>query len=220
MRKTSKLLLVILLSFLSYQAFGQKYGIRGGFNLANQVWQEDGDTYSADFKSKPGFHIGGIIEFPFTDLLSLETGLILDTKGLNWKEGDSGFSYEENYSLYYLDVPVVLKAVIEVGGSIGVYAVAGPYFGMGLSGKSKWVYESTGGDESGEDKVEWGSDPEIDHFKRPDFGLTFGGGVDIKGIQVGVTYDLGLANISSYTDNNAKINNRVLRITGCYWFGK
>lgn len=212
--------MVFLISSMCSLTYAQKFGIRGGFNLANQVWQEDGDTYSADFKMKPGFHIGGIVDFSFTDLLSLEAGLLLDTKGLVMKEDYGSESYEEKINLYYLDIPVVLKASVDVSNGVGIYGIIGPYLGMGISGKSKWEYSGTGGTETGDDKIEWGNDPENDHFKRPDFGFTFGGGVEIKGLLVGVSYDLGLANISAYTDNNAKINNRVLRITGCYWFGK
>ena len=37
---------------------------------------EDG-TYSDDFKMKPGFHVGGIVDFPISEIFSVETGLLL-----------------------------------------------------------------------------------------------------------------------------------------------
>ena len=70
-----------------------------------------------------------------------------------------------------------------------------------------------------EEDVEWGSDKEKDDLKRLDFGLTMGGGVEINSIQIGLTYALGLANISSYTDYGTKINNRVLGLSVGYKFG-
>lgn len=91
---------------------------------------------------------------------------------------------------------------------------------MGLSGKSK--YEVTDWDETEteteEEDIKWGSDYESD-FKRLDFGLTMGAGVEINSIQIGLTYGLGLANISPSTDNGSKINNRVLGLSVGYKFG-
>jgi hypothetical protein len=221
MKKLSTLLLILLIGSFGSQTYAQLFGVKGGLNLANQLWQEDGDTYSADFKMKPGFHIGGIVAFPIKGPLFLETGLILDTKGLSMMEEAYGESYEEKMTLYYLDIPVLVRASLEVTDGVSVYGAAGPYFGMGLTGKDKWTYKGTSGEEQSEtEDVEWGNDPDNDHFKRPDFGLSLGGGIVVKGIHVGVLYDLGLANISAYTDNNAKINNRVLRVTPSIWFGK
>ena len=220
MKNVSKLLFVILIGSLSLQTYAQKYGIKGGLNLSNQMWQEDGETLSSDFKMKPGFHIGGTYEHPISGPISIQAGLIFKMKGLSMSEEYGSESYTEKFTLYYLDIPVVVKAVVDVSSAVEIYGEVGPYLGMGLSGKSKWEYVSTGYTESDEEKVDWGSDSDNDHFKRPDFGLSIGGGVIIKGVQVGASYDLGLANISAYTENGAKIKNRVLLITGVYWFGK
>lgn len=51
---------------------------------------------------KPGFHIGGVIDFPFSELLSLETGLFMDTKGFLAKEESPGDSWEERIKLFIL----------------------------------------------------------------------------------------------------------------------
>lgn len=46
-----------------------------------------------------------------------------------------------------------------------------------------------------------------------------GVGVEINSIQIGITYGLGLANISTYVEYDSKINNRVLGISVGYFFG-
>jgi opacity protein-like surface antigen len=167
----------------------------------------------------PGFHIGGIIDFQFTDLLSLETGLILDTKGFKFEEGGTGYSYKEKLNTFYLDIPIVLKVSVDAGSSVRIFGTAGPYIGIGLTGKWKSIYEYQGTEDTDEEKVEWGNTDD-DHLKRLDYGLTFGAGVEIKAFLVGISYDLGLANISAYTDLETKVKNRVLRITVGFWFGK
>lgn len=42
--------------------------------------------------------------------------------------------------------------------------------------------------------VEWGSD-ENDDFKRLDYGLSAGVGVEFNAVQVGVSYSIGIADI-------------------------
>ena len=217
MKKASIFLLVILISLLCFQSYAQTFGIKGGLNLSNMLIESDGDT--EDLKMKPGFHIAGIIDFQFTDLLSLETGLILDTKGFKFEDEGSGYSYKEKLNTFFLDIPVVLKVSVDAGSSVRIFGAAGPYIGVGLTGKWKSVYEDQGTEDTDEEKVEWGNTDD-DHLKRLDYGLTFGAGVEIKAILVGVSYDLGLANISAYTDLETKVKNRVLRITVGFWFGK
>ena len=73
------------------------------------------------------------------------------------------------------------------------------------------------GDTETED-VEIGS-ADTDNIKPFDFGLQAGAGIEFNSFQVGVSYGLGLANISSYTDNGSKISNRVLGISLGYRLG-
>jgi hypothetical protein len=43
-----------------------------------------------------------------------------------------------------------------------------------------------------------------------------GAGVEFKSFQLGLNYNLGLANISSYSEDGLKFNNRVIGITVAY----
>ena len=217
MKKAMRFLLVILISLLCFESFAQTIGIKGGLNLSNMFMEADGDK--EDLKMNPGFHIGGIVDFQFTDLLSLETGLLLDTKGFKFKEEGSGYSYQEKLNLFYLDIPVVLKVSFDVGSNVKIYGAAGPYIGVGLTGKSKSEYVDQGNEGSDEEKIKWGNSDD-DHLKRLDYGLEFSAAVEIKAILIGISYDLGLANAFTSSDYDVKIKNRVIRVSIGFWFGK
>ncbi|MGD9328630.1 MAG: outer membrane beta-barrel protein [Cyclobacteriaceae bacterium] len=76
-------------------------------NLSKMLIKNDMDTYSDDFKMNPGFHIGATVEFPISNILSLGTGLLLDTKGFKTKEEGQDWVEKEKLNLYYLDIPIV-----------------------------------------------------------------------------------------------------------------
>jgi hypothetical protein len=206
---------VIAFTMITDELLAQNFGLRGGLNLADMLVKfEDG---SFDTKIKPGFHIGATAEFPISEFLSFETGLLLSTKGYKISEKDVNIEVEQKFNLLYLDIPLAAKARFDVGG-VKIYSVFGPYVGMGLSGKSKVKAKVSGVTETFEEDIDWGSDDESD-LKRLDFGLTMGSGVEINSIQIGLTYNLGLANISSYTEGGTKVQNRVLGISVGYKFG-
>jgi hypothetical protein len=50
--------------------------------------------------------------------------------------------------------------------------------------------------------------------------LTFGAGVEINSVLIGLNYSLGLGNISPNTDNGNMINNRVLGLSVGYKFSR
>ena len=127
--------------------------------------------------------------------------------------------FEAKLNLIYLDIPLTAKASFDLGGA-RIYGVFGPYIGMGLSGKNKFEITAMGETETEEEDIKLGSDEDEDDVKRLDFGLTMGAGVEISSIQIGLSYGLGLANISPYTDGGSKISNRVLGISVGYKFGR
>lgn len=222
MKNLVKLLVVVIAFTMTTEIFAQNFGIKGGLNLSNMLVKDDDDTYSDDFKMKPGFHIGATAEFPLTGIFSFETGLLLSTKGSKMSEEETfmgeTYKYESKLTLFYLDIPLSAKASFDLGGT-KIYGVFGPYLSYGLSGKSKYEETFDGETESDEEDIKWGSDEDESDLKRLDFGLTMGAGVEINSIQIGLSYALGLANISPYTDGGSKINNRVLGLSVGYKFG-
>lgn len=213
---------VIAFTMAADGLFAQTFGIKGGLNLSTVLIKNDDETLSDDFKMNPGFHIGATAEFPSDKAISFETGLFVTTKGyrINQDEmsGPETFKVEGKMNLLYLDLPLTVKAKFDVGG-VKLFGVFGPYIGMGLSGKSKFTLTFNGETESGEETINWGSDENEDIFKRLDYGLTMGAGVEINSILIGANYGLGLANISNYSGDGYRVNHRVIGISVGYKFG-
>ena len=206
-------LIVIAIMMATDKLFSQEFGIKAGFNSSNMHMVYD-RMLSNDSNMKTGFHIGATAEFPLTEIFSLETGLLLSSKG--FVEEVKDFNYKVIFNPLYLDIPLNVKASSYIGGT-KIYFVFGPYVGIGLSGTIKGGEIVDGVTTSYENDIEWGSDIDSD-FKRMDFGLIIGAGVELNSIQIGLNYSLGLANISPQT--NVKVNNRVLGISVGYKFGE
>lgn len=196
------------------------YAVKGGLNLSNMLIIDDDGTRRKDTKNKTGFNFGITAGFPISKTVDFETGLLLSTKGfkISDKKINNGITYEDKGStnLLYLDIPLTAKTYYNIGAS-RIYGVFGPYLGVGLSGKSKYESISINGTESDEQDVNWGSGVS-DDIKRMDFGLTLGAGMEINSVLIGLSYNLGLANISGVNDHVQKINNKVLGLSIGYKF--
>lgn len=215
MKNFKNLFLVLVILSLGFSAAAQTFGVRAGLNLSNAVVKDDVDTYSDDYMYLPGFHAGVLAEFPVAGIISVEGGAFFSTRGYKVEDEmvlfDEKFEFKYKTTLYYLVIPVTAKATIDVG-PLSVFGQLGAYAGSGLSGKFHSETTVAGDTETEEADVEWGNDEMEDHFKRLDFGLTAGAGVQIKNIRAGVAYDHGLANICTYTQDGYSCVNRVISI--------
>ncbi|HZK95253.1 MAG TPA: porin family protein [Prolixibacteraceae bacterium] len=226
MKNFGTLLIFALMLTMTSEGYSQIFGVKGGLNLANM--QAKDDIGNLDTKMITGFNLGATAEFPLSKMFSFETGLQLSTKGTKRTESSpNGIDTDYKAQLTYLDIPLTAKATFDVSG-VKLYGVFGPYIGIGLGGQTYEDGEGT--------KIKWGSyqgtgeldfddkgNPiwdDSDDFKRLDYGLIIGAGVEIKAIQIGLTYGLGLANISPDTSDGTKVSNRVLGISVGYKFGK
>ena len=212
---------LMLLLLITTQTFAQiKFGVKAGLNLSNMLAKDNDQTYSENFKMKPGFHVGATVEFPIVKRFSFEAGLLLATKGtkMNEKEtfGNETSELKGKINLFYLDIPLTAKVTFDIG-SAKIYGAFGPYLGIGLKGKSKIEITAMGETETDNETIKFGSGD--DQVKRLDYGLTAGAGVEINSAQIGISYGLGLANLNNNTDNGAKTQNRVLEISVGYKFG-
>lgn len=222
MKKIKNLLFILLIITLASSSFAQSFGIKAGLNLSNMVMKDNDDTYSDDYKMLPGFHAGVVAEIPFSDMFSFEPGLMLSTKGFKYDQSEEylGETIETKMkmSLYYLDIPLNLK--VNLGSdNLKFYGTFGPYVGMGLSGKYKVEATAMGESDSETTDVKWGTNEDDDDFKRVDFGLGIGAGVQVGPITAGAGYAMGLANISPYTDNGASMKNKVISVSVGFMFG-
>ena len=214
MKNLIKLFFVIVVFTMSMQSFAQRAGIIAGLNLSNLLVKIDDTKLSDDYKMNPGIHLGLVVEIPVYKFLSLETGLIVSTKG--YKE--ESIVEKDNMYLFYLDLPITIKGTLDLK-AVKLYAAVGPYLGLGVYGFTKNTIIAT--DNVSTEETKWGSD-KTDGLKRFDMGLTFGGGIEIGAVPIflGVSYDLGLINMSPNSDL-ITCNNRVLKISlGCKFGGR
>jgi hypothetical protein len=222
MKNLTNLFVVVIVAMMTTGLFAQNFGVKAGLNLSNVFAKDDDDTYSDDFKLNPGFHAGLTADFPITEMFSFETGLLLSTKGYRISEKETilgeTFEIEGKLNLLYVDIPLTGKVSFDIGGP-KIYGAFGPYVGLGLSGKAKSKITVGGETEEEEEDINWGSDEQEDDLKRLDYGLMVGAGVEINALQIGVSYGLGLANISANNDNGNKANNRVIGISLGFRFG-
>ena len=207
--------MIILISLFCLQSNAQTFGLKAGLNLSNMIFKDDDVNYSNELNNIPGFHIGAIVDMPLNEFLSFESGLLFTTKGFKIKEEEEEVVNSIKNKLYYLDIPLTIKASHDLCKGLKIFGTAGPYVGIGLSGKAKGTIDGV----SNEKTTDWGNSDE-DTFKRLEWGLTFGGGVEINSIIIGVSYDLGLSNISANQDNGTTIKNKVLKFSVGYMFGK
>ena len=210
MKNFGKIFFFLVAVACSNSLFSQAFGVRAGLNLANMTFDSDSEG-SDDFDTDMliGLNLGVSASFEISSGLMFETGLGLSQKGFKISEG----GYTGTYRVNYLDIPLTIKKSF-AGDKI--FVQAGPYLGFAISGKSKSKFDG----ETTDEPIDLGSD-EDDTQKRLDFGLTFGAGAMVtEKIQVGLSYGLGLANVSPYTENGYKETNQVIGITVGYSLAK
>lgn len=218
MKKSVLLLGLIAFFFAQPSLYSQKIGIRAGLNMSTMFRStEIGGRQTQDFKLRPGFHIGTIVNVPVSEILSFETGLLLNTKGyrINKKSEMSGTIVK--FNLLYIDIPVTAKTSFQVGNKT-IFANIGPYVGIGLAGNVRSVYTLGDETETIEQDFQWGQNNE--DLKRLEYGLLIGGGVEFNSFVVALNYSHGFTNISLFDFDDFTLKNRVIALSIGYNFGK
>jgi hypothetical protein len=220
--------IIAVLISLTSEISAQTFGIKAGFNLSDMLIKESEFfmpyDYTADKKTKftPCFNVGVTAELAVFDMLSIEADLLLAKHGTNYVEeepfGTTTLVTKAKYNLYYLELPLIAKVPFTVS-NFKFYGAVGGYGGMGLTGKINKSYTFGDLSETEDEKIEWGSGEGVDDLKRFDYGLTFGAGLYWKSFQAGISYNLGLANISPASDYGSRISNSGLGVSVAYMFG-
>lgn len=152
------------------------WGVKAGVNAA--------DLYGDDVSSsdtRAGFNGGLFVNYRFSKMFGVQPEVLFTQKG-----GDLSNGLAENgtteYSLNYLEIPVLAKFYIPTNSMLEPNIYVGPKVGFNLSGEA--------------------NDTDIDDdLKNADFGLAFGAGLDfnmgpkrnmLKTVGLDVRYTLGL----------------------------
>ncbi|MEM1118875.1 MAG: porin family protein [Bacteroidota bacterium] len=192
-------LLAVFCLFASSTFAQVSFGIKGGTNLAEYSFKENGTNI--DQESINGFTLGAVLEIGLGGNVFLQPEAVFIQKGSKLEF----LSTENKFNVNYLDIPVLLKIKILNSNLLNINLLGGPTFGMALNGEQTTVGGQTidiniGGDNG---------------LKRFDLGINAGGGVGINFGNVGVFGDVrylfGVNNISE--DDNREIRNKGLNLS-------
>ncbi len=176
MKKLIMVMAVILLLCAAASAQQPGVGVTGkgvklGFDIADI--NTDYDELDEFLDSRVGFSGGAFLTYNFTPQFAVQPEILYVTKGA---EKDLFFIGAE-WSMHYLEIPVLLKLNIVPEGKVRPNLFAGPALSLLLSSEVRVMSESY--------DVSNG-------MKSMDMGLVFGGGVDYKRITFDIRYTLGL----------------------------
>lgn len=200
-------------------AMAQNAQIKAGVNLANISVTENGRVEDAN--QLTSFHVGLVADLPLGSVISFQPGILFTGKGAKTQSGDASTN---NYSKattnpYYVEVPANLVFKAPIGNGAKLFVGAGPYLGVGVSGKSKVeIVRPLIGKTEIEKDIEFSDDDPttLDSeegagfgvMRRFDYGLNGLAGIEGKSIVVGVNYGLGLAKLQSGANNNENDKNK------------
>ncbi|RZJ66034.1 MAG: PorT family protein [Flavobacterium sp.] len=192
-----KIVLTALVAACTIAAHAQekkvRFGVKGGLNVATQKIEELG---SIDQESKIGFHVGGVVEFAFTENLSLQPEVVYSKQGTTLEDAGEKIDFHVDY----VNVPIVFKY-----NNLGVKG-----FGVGIGPQVGFLVNA---------KAEGGGEEEDikDIYKSTDFAAVLNLEYEFDfGLFIQTRYNFGFTDINDLGDN--KIQNRVFQVSAGYKF--
>lgn len=155
-----KFLMTAVLGMFAVAVFSQvKWDAKFGMNFSNM-------TKFENTKALPGFQLGVGMDYGFSENWSLQSGLMISSKGYKVKD-----EYKDRP--IYLDIPILAAYKFNISDNTKFVINAGPYLAFGLGGKCKF-------DEGGDYKLFKGEDGADAEYSRFDLGLQYGIGLEIS----------------------------------------
>lgn len=216
-----KINLIILVSLLATTSVSSQitFTPKAGVTISTVSFSDDIlNAMDADISYKVGFVGGVAAAIPLKgDLLTLQPELLWIQKGYWYGYEEPGYEEDYNYTLNYLELPVLVK--VNAG---RFYAALGPSISYGLFGRYKGTYTETGQTHNDKGTVKFGTSPNnyqgddeyIDN--RVDFGLQVGAGAKISVLVLDIRYGIGFSDLYDKHENftgDTKSQNRCIQIT-------
>ena len=155
-----KFLMTAVLGMFALAGFSQvKWDAKFGMNFSNM-------TKIDESKALPGFTLGVGMDYGFNENWSLQSGLMISSKGFKFKEGD----WKDKYRPIYLDIPILAAYKFNISDNTKFVINAGPYLAIGLGGKNK---------ETDEEDIKVFYKDGYD-WKRFDLGIQYGIGLELS----------------------------------------
>jgi hypothetical protein len=214
--KIFSLSLIAILSTAVVDA--QKARVQVGVNLANVSVTDNGRVDDANMLTS--FHVGIVGDFPIGSILAFQPGILYTGKGSKVQSGDPNSSsyFKQTTNPFYFEVPANLVFKFPFGSDSHFFAGAGPYLGIGVSGKATTEGKAFNIAFHNEKSIAFSNDDPttfnqeegtgLGVMKRFDYGVNGTAGISGKSLVLGVNYGLGLAKLQSGTTNNEDNNNK------------
>jgi hypothetical protein len=199
------LLLLLFCAALTFEANAQiRYGAKLGGTLSS-ITLKAGGTKVDEFKAGVGLQFGGVLEYSFSESFALQPELMYVFSNSKMKTSANLFGFEDGtpdvkWAFQSIQLPINLKYKMGVE-NLKFYVTAGPYLGYLVSGKLKAEASGISGSIDLFESETTGDSG----FKRFDFGLGAGFGVEVSKFAVGVGYQYGIANLISASDGSFKL---------------
>lgn len=197
-----KKLAITLVTFLAAFNFAQaqlSYGVRAGLNVSKISFSND------DFKTKfqPGFSAGLYGKYALNKTMSVQVETFFSREGTKEQRVSSGTKGNINKS--YVQIPVLFQYKFVKG----LYAEAGPQFGILVASKEKY------GNGNNDIKA---------NYKPVDIRVPIGVGYDlndmIKGLSVDLRYSFSLSKINKVAVGGGNLKNQVIGLSAFYNIGQ
>ncbi|MDR1056342.1 MAG: PorT family protein [Prevotellaceae bacterium] len=158
-----------------------RFGIKAGGNISN-LFESDDNGASGSHGARFGFHAGFMAEFPFANHFAIQPELLFMHNGTDMKSQGS----TANVKMNFIQAPVNFKYKFGPE-QIKFFVMGGPYFGYAVSGKLKNSHGNFDiyGDEA--KSLDW---------KRFDFGIGAGIGLEVSKFVFGLTSQYGITSIT------------------------
>ncbi len=209
-RRISFFWVALVLAVFAMPLWAQyQVGVIGGVNLANIHSNELEDDLGIDLQNRTLFGAGALFDAGLSEHFALRFEPMFLRKGAEAKATEEGVETISRIKMDYLELPLMARFAFGSNMSNAKpFLLAGPSVGFLLSAKSK--DESAGITDEKDIK---------DELKNLDFGLNFGGGLNVKAGRTNLfiegRYNLGLANVDDSADDNGvdvRMKNRGLEL--------
>lgn len=158
-----KFLMTVVWGMFALAGFSQvKWDAKFGMNFSNM-------TKDSEAKALPGFHLGVGMDYGFSENWSLQSGLMISSKGYKYDKDVLGADFKARP--IYLDIPILAAYKFNISDNTKFVINAGPYLAFGLGGKGK--FDVDGAEDIKVFKGEEG-------MSRFDLGIQYGIGLEIS----------------------------------------
>ena len=189
-------IIILMLTFSIVGAQGElRFGVKAGSNLSTFGGSKEGKSGT---DARLSYHIGGLVEIPITDKISLQPELLYSKQG----SASALVLWSGNYDhfLDYINVPILGKYYV----ISGLSGELGPVFGFLVNAER----------ENGPGTIDV-----KDKFNNFDFAAAIGLSYRFPfGLFCGLRYNLGVVDINDDPNISGKSQNNVFQVSAGYTF--